>query len=199
MSSQFLLVCVISHFRMFLLPFVFAGVFMLTALNPRYVTTLISQAIPQTRLLGFMFSPIAGLLTNPRPDSSSSRPLQPFWRPLPLHSSSHLPETFGRFSPRVSGKLGICGSTNSSFWASGHHDACFEGQHQASPANTEGLELLVLLLLLCLLWTGCSSLVDRFRVTQPLCPAKTVVEDLAGQVRACDLSHVKHGTNRSTA
>ncbi|KAI0831246.1 hypothetical protein BC628DRAFT_742275 [Trametes gibbosa] len=168
---------------MFLLPFVFAGIFMLTALNPRYVTTLISQAIPQTRLLAPVLSPIVGLLANSSLASFGSQHLQSFWHPLSLPSSSHLPETLtiGRSLRGAPGKLGICGSVNASLNNLEYDDACHEGTSQVSPANTEGLELLVLLLLLCLLWSFCSSLVDRLRVPQPLSAVTGVVGDFAGQ------------------
>ncbi|EIW60435.1 uncharacterized protein TRAVEDRAFT_45686 [Trametes versicolor FP-101664 SS1] len=161
---------------MFLLPFIFAGCFMLTVLNPRYATTLLSQAIPQTGLLGSVLSPVIGLL-------SGSQSVLSIWRPLSLPSSSYASETItlGRHQRRPASTPGICGSVDGSFRPMAHDNACFDEQYDAPVASTEGLELVVLFLLLCLLWGACSSFVERFRVPKPLSTATSVVEDILAQ------------------
>lgn len=151
---------------------------MLTVLNPRYATTLLSQAIPQTGLLGSVLSPVIGFL-------SGSQSVLSIWRPLSLPSSSYASETItlGRHQRRPASTPGICGSVDGSFRPMAHDNACFDEQYDPPVASTEGLELVVLFLLLCLLWGACSSFVERFRVPKPLSTATSVVEDILAQVR----------------
>ncbi|KAI0637030.1 hypothetical protein C8Q77DRAFT_542492 [Trametes polyzona] len=165
---------------MFLLPFVFAGVFMLSVLNPRYTTTLISQAIPQTQLLGRAVSPIVGFLAGSPLVSSSSRYLASLWHSDPLLSSLDISETItiGRAARATTGKPGICGSIDASFRSLAYDHVCFDGQHLPRPVDTERLEQAVLFLFLCLICATCSSLVDRFRLPQALSPSASFVKDV---------------------
>ncbi|KAI0670439.1 hypothetical protein C8Q78DRAFT_992014 [Trametes maxima] len=167
---------------MFLLPFVFAGFFMLSVLNPHYTATLLLQTIPQIRLIGRAFSPVSGYLASSALGfSSSSRP--------PLHLSSLVPHVLRTVISKVihmgnsryvpANNLGLCGSSNTTFGAPAHDDDCFSGPPELSYEPTEGLELFILFLVLCLLWSGC-GLTDKFRVPRSLSSAASI-EDLLVQ------------------
>ncbi|KAI0646996.1 hypothetical protein C8Q79DRAFT_957325 [Trametes meyenii] len=166
---------------MFLLPFVFAGFFMLSVLNPHYTATLLSQVIPgQVRLLSRAFSPVSAYL------ASSTLRLSGFsWPSLPLGSlvphflhaalSGATLTVDSRYAP--ANKLTLCGSSNTTWHGTpGHDENCFSGTPQPSYEPAEGLELLILFLVLCLLWSGC-GFTDKFRVPQSLSSAASV-EDL---------------------
>ncbi|KAI0336474.1 hypothetical protein GY45DRAFT_405187 [Cubamyces sp. BRFM 1775] len=162
---------------MFILPFVFAGVFMLTILNPHYTATLLSQAIPKTRLLGTAFSPIAGFLARSHGGLDRSGQLQRF-----SNLSEFIREVSKHGLYAVSPGAMQCNVDYASFKALSDKRTCFSGLSDPPIAPSGPLEtLLLLLFIFFLFWYACMSLsCSNVRVPQPL-SAAAGVEDFLPQ------------------
>ncbi|KAI0374831.1 hypothetical protein BV20DRAFT_1118067 [Pilatotrama ljubarskyi] len=162
---------------MFLLPFVIAGALMLSVLNPRYASDLVSHAIPHIQLLGHALSHVSGLLVHSPGLYSHLINYHAASTALPTVSEV-LPPV--RHSSRTNSSYGRC-SSGITLRTLPQDDAHFAEPFEKPISDSEALTLLLLLLMLCLLWGACSSLTDQFRLPQPLSTAASVVEELVIQ------------------
>ncbi|KAI8998687.1 hypothetical protein BD414DRAFT_475789 [Trametes punicea] len=168
---------------MFLLPFVLAGVFMLTVLNPRYTAMLVSQTIPRSPLLERAFSPVVGLLVaSPQGPSTSVSPLM-YQSALSQPSDMSEAITVGPYGQRMLEGTGLSNSSNEPLMTLfiSSYERCLPGSPEALSflsTYSEHLVLALVFILLYLLWCLPRSLDRRFRVLQPLFAASSVVENL---------------------
>ncbi|KAI0362031.1 hypothetical protein OH77DRAFT_1389690 [Trametes cingulata] len=165
---------------MFLLPFVLAGFVMLSVLNPRYTTELINQAIPHTQLLGRALSHAAGFIAR-SPELHYVSRLIHYTLDVSAPLGASDASLVAQLPLRTNDTRGLGGSSGITLRTLPRDDAHFSGMFSEPPSDSESLELLLLFLMLCLLWGVCSSLVDQFRLPEPLSAAASAVEDLVAQ------------------
>ena len=175
---------------MIILPFFFAGFFMLTLLNPHYTATLITQAIPRARLLGTVLSPIIGFLSRPPVELDDPQRLASGY--LPMSQRFHNLSEFIRHGPEhglygASSRSRLCNVGYASFKALSDRETCSSGLSALpSSAPYRVLEALLMLIVVALVWYACLSLIcSNARVPQPL-SAVASVEDFLPQVRYLD-------------
>ncbi|KAL7283348.1 LOW QUALITY PROTEIN: hypothetical protein ACG7TL_002777 [Trametes sanguinea] len=166
--------------KMFLLPFVFVGMFMLSVLNPRYTATLVSNTIPRNHLLERAFSPIAGLLAGPSHSLSGSGWLS-LYLPSDLPPVNNVSEATAIDCSAVRPILSVASrSPLRTISKDKEHFFAVPPQPPVSESS-DILDLASVATLLVLLWYGSKSLHLKFRVPQPLSNASSVVDDLVTQ------------------
>lgn len=165
---------------MFLLPFIFAGVLILTVLNPPYIATMVSQSVSHyTPLLSSTWSrqhnaanllPAAAWDSEPR----GHRFYANHFRSLPSspgYNATDEPTTLGLAGSAAAPNLGLL-SELLSLLPSG----------AISEFLSIALDLFVVLLWLLVIRGICTWVVYKFRVPQPASPAMEFVESLQKRV-----------------
>ncbi|KAI9064376.1 hypothetical protein FKP32DRAFT_1757653 [Trametes sanguinea] len=166
---------------MFLLPFVFVGMFMLSVLNPRYTATLVANTIPHNYLLERVFPPIAGFLAGPSRSLSGSGWLSLYLPPAPS-ALGNASVTIAVDGDTVK-PLAFRDAARIPFRTiSEDEDYFFAVPPKPNISESSDiLDLASVATLLVLLWYGSKSLHLKFRVPQPLSNAPSVADDLVTQ------------------
>ncbi len=173
---------VYSH-TMLIVPFLLAGVFMLSVLNPRFTVTLLQQTISEAALL---------LTDTPRRRAAS----QYLLAQLPWTDTDHLgpPNHIAPTLPAVSSVTSLelpprrtcLFQIASSIWAATPPTIRDAISTTMSVHSSVAAQILIFFLMVFFLRRVCTGLVRSFRLPRPSSPALKFVEDLQKQVCQVD-------------